>query len=374
MNRKQHTVMILEDEAIHAINLERQLRKWGYSVLKTATTAAEAIQRAKSENPHLMIIDIKLREPDGERGGLKAARKIRQSGGQMPIIFFTSYTQHIAEAARIGFFSYLNKNDSEDLLRAAVERALEHFTFMQQVAEARSATMARTLRDHFIRKLISPGVFATLQKNPESLRPKHSNVAIGFVDIRGFTRLSNSIQIEQMGIVLEVYFTYISEIILRHKGFIDKFIGDAVMWFHRGDEPKPICKAAIAVACDMQTHVKSLNAEIRRRSHADIKLHLGIGLAYGQCAIGIFGAPEYRIQYSIIGPPVNLASRMCSLAEPDEICIGDRIIEHCRLPTKAAGFQAVKGFDLKVEVRKIQRIWPRTRLPRFRDSYPLPRR
>jgi class 3 adenylate cyclase len=69
--------------------------------------------------------------------------------------------------------------------------------------------------------------------------------------------------------------------------------------------------------------------------------------------VGIFGAPQQRIQYSIIGPPVNLASRMCSLAGKGEICVGDRIIEFCELPMKSAGFRAIKGFDYKVEVRKI---------------------
>jgi class 3 adenylate cyclase len=125
------------------------------------------------------------------------------------------------------------------------------------------------------------------------------------------------------------------------------------MWFHHGKDPERLCEAAIAVACDILSSVSALNEEVRKKSHTVIKLNLGIGLANGQCALGIFGAPEHRIQYSIIGPPVNLASRMCSLAGKNQITIGGRIIDHCKLPMTPPGFKKVKGFEHPVEVRKI---------------------
>jgi class 3 adenylate cyclase len=350
MRNKQHTILIVENEADQARGLAKKLEGWGYSVLKTAATAREAIELAQHHNPHLVLMDIRLA---GSRNGISAARAIRRNGGYMPIVFLTAYDNYLPEASKVGFFSFLDKNHSDLILRQTVMNAIEHFSYTEQLAEVRSARTARMLEDKYIRKLISPEVFESLKKRPHLLKPQHSNVAVGFVDIRGYTKLSNTIQIEQMNTVLEHYFTSVCCAVAAHKGFVDKFIGDAVLWFHHGDDPKPICHAAIAVACDILAGMKDLNKLIKEKSHAAIELNLGIGLAYGQCAVGIFGAPEHRIQYSIIGPPVNLASRMCSFAQKNEICIGGRIIENCKLPMKRVGFKEVKGFEHDVDVRKI---------------------
>lgn len=350
MKRGGQKILIVENDAVQALDLEGKLKKWGYSVLETAATAAEAVECAKTHAPHLVVMDIMLSE---SKDGLYAARAIRNNGGHMPIIFLTAFDKFATPASKIGFFSFLNKDVGDDILRQTVKVAIEHFNYMQEVADARSVGEARVLEEEYIRKLISAKVFAILRKRPTSLQPKHANVAVGFVDIRGFTKLSNTIQIEQMNKVLELYFTSVCRAVTEHNGFVDKFIGDAVMWFHHGKEPEYICEAIIAVACDILYGLKSLNGQIKEKCHTAIKLNLGIGLAYGQCAVGIFGAPEHRIQYSVIGPPVNMAARMCSLAGENEICIGDRIIDHCKLTMNRVGFKAVKGFEYRVEVRKV---------------------
>jgi adenylate cyclase len=344
------TILIVEDEAEQAVLLECKLRKWGYSVLETAATSSEAIQTAQSHAPHLILMDIKLSRG---KNGLYAARAIRRNGGHMPIVFLTAYNHYVAKASRIGFFSFLHKHVNDVILRETVRVAVDHYAYMEQLAEARSARTSRILEEKYIRKLISPEVFAVLRKNPNSLEPKHSNVAVGFVDIRGYTKLSNTIQIEQMNAILELYFNSVCNAITKHHGFVDKFIGDAVMWFHYGKDPKPICEAAMRVAREILTGVKSLNKQIKVKTHAVIELSLGIGLAYGQCSVGIFGAPAHRIQYSIIGPPVNLASRICSLAQKNEIRIGGRIIDYCKLPMSSSHFMNVKGFEHDVEIRKV---------------------
>lgn len=351
MRQTKYRVLIAEDEPMLAKRLEGKLKRWGYSVLKTAATAAEAIQSAQRHAPHLIIMDIKFTRG---KDGIYAARTIRQNSGNMPIMFWTAYEdKYAARASKVGFFSFMGKEVADDVLRQTVKVAIKHFAYMQEVADAHSARTARMLEEKYIRKLISAKVFAILRKNPNTLQPRHSNVAVGFVDIRGYTKLSNTIQIEQMNKILELYFTSVCRAVTEHGGFVDKFIGDAVMWFHHDADPKRIAQAAIAVACKILGEAKSLNQQIKETSHVAIELSLGIGLAYGQCAVGMFGAPQHRIQYSIIGPPVNMASRMCSLAGNNEIYIGGRIIDYCKLPMKRVGFRGVKGFEHKVEVRKI---------------------
>jgi DNA-binding response OmpR family regulator len=87
--------------------------------------------------------------------------------------------------------------------------------------------------------------------------------------------------------------------------------------------------------------------------YREVPINIGIGVTCGIAAVGIFGAPGYRIQYSILGSPVNLASRLCSVAKKGEIIIGDSIIEHCRYDVDDRRFCKSKGFDHKIEVGKL---------------------
>ncbi|PKP27227.1 MAG: hypothetical protein CVU06_02910 [Bacteroidetes bacterium HGW-Bacteroidetes-22] len=212
---------------------------------------------------------------------------------------------------------------------------------------------SRVLEEKYIKRLISPEVFAELEANPESLNPVIKGIAIGFIDMRGFTQLSNRLQISQISDLLTIFYEYTVSIIKEESGFIDKFIGDEVMWFHQNDTIEENCKQCIKVAGILMGNLKQLNESIKRKLHLKIELKVGIGISCGNAAVGLFGSPTYRIQYSVIGAPVNLASRLCSEAGENEVLIGGEAIEYCEYKTIKRGFRLIKGFDHEVELRSV---------------------
>jgi adenylate cyclase len=210
------------------------------------------------------------------------------------------------------------------------------------------------LEENYIKKLISPEVFALLEKSPETLAPKYQAVAVGFADVRDFTRLSNRLETFQVSNVLQLFFKHAALLVRQGGGFLDKFIGDSVMWFHQAGSIKASCAECLETAAKIISNMDALNEVIQRRLHLKLRIEIGMGMACGNAAVGIFGAPEIRIHYGVLGPPVNLAARLCSEAPAGTLLIGGEAIEHCAYETTPVAFQAIKGFDHEVEVRKVQ--------------------
>jgi adenylate cyclase len=188
----------------------------------------------------------------------------------------------------------------------------------------------------------------------QDLSPREEEIAVAFLDIRDFTRISNNIgNIWKMNKTLELLFQHTCKCITQNNGFIDKFIGDSVMWFHQEGSIESSSRKCIDTAIDILKGMDVLNEKIWEEIYMEVPIKVGIGIACGKVAVGIFGAPDYRIQYSLIGPTVNLASRLCSKADKDEIIIGDTIIGYCPYETQKKGLWDIKGFEYKIEIRKV---------------------
>lgn len=140
------------------------------------------------------------------------------------------------------------------------------------------------------------------------------DVTLLFADIRGFSRLSEGMDAETLIRFVNRLFTPLSEIILEHRGTIDKFMGDAVMAFWNApvadrEHAARACRAALA----MQAAMDRLNREEAARKAAAGESHqpirIGIGLNTGACCVGNVGSPQ-RFDYSVLGDAVNVASRI----------------------------------------------------------------
>lgn len=154
-----------------------------------------------------------------------------------------------------------------------------------------------------------------IAKDPAKLRlgGEMRDVTILFADVRGFSRLSEGMDAEHLIRFVNRLFTPLSEVILAHRGTIDKFMGDAVMAFWNAPvldtaHAANACRAAIA----MQHAVAELNRAAAAEAAADGRPHkpirLGIGLNTGACCVGNVGSPQ-RFDYSVLGDAVNVAAR-----------------------------------------------------------------
>lgn len=157
---------------------------------------------------------------------------------------------------------------------------------------------------------VPPGVIRELMKDPDRLKlgGEERQLTIMFTDIRGFTALSEKLSALELTHFLNAYTDEMTDIIFRHWGTLDKFEGDAIMAFWGAPyEQEDHTLRACAAALDMQRRVDELRQQWRAEGKPDI--NIGVGLNSGQVVVGNMGSRK-RFNYTVLGDPVNLASRL----------------------------------------------------------------
>ncbi len=173
-----------------------------------------------------------------------------------------------------------------------------------------------------------------------------------FSDIRGFTTISDGAAPEQVVSMLNEYFDAMVEVVFEHGGTLDKFLGDGLMavWgtpIVSEDDAVRAVKAAQAMRTALADIVNSA-----RMSRDEEPLKVGFGIATGHVVAGAMGARR-RLDFTVIGDTVNLASRLCGQARPGQILVDettDRIIKAAGMQTAALEARLVKGFARPVPV------------------------
>ena len=133
-------------------------------------------------------------------------------------------------------------------------------------------------------------------------------MTVMFSDIRGFTSFSETLEPDQLVHLLNRYLTRMSDVIFKHQGTIDKYMGDAIMAFWGAPRSQPDhARLACSTALEMVQELERLNSEFRREGIPP--LHMGVGLNTGLMAVGNMGS-ERRFDYTVMGDSVNLGSRL----------------------------------------------------------------
>lgn len=146
-----------------------------------------------------------------------------------------------------------------------------------------------------------------------ALRGESRELSVLFADIRNFTMISENMQANELVDMLNTFFTPMTEIIFKHRGTIDKYVGDLIMAFWGAPlKDKYHAQHAITSALDMQKKVNHMRDMIKQRNWAEI--NIGIGINSGVMNVGDMGS-RYRRNYTVLGDAVNLASRVESLTK-----------------------------------------------------------
>jgi class 3 adenylate cyclase len=175
-----------------------------------------------------------------------------------------------------------------------------------------------------ISKYLSPQIYESIftGKREVKVASHRRKLSIFFSDIAGFTETAELLESEDLTNILNHYLTEMSEIALQHGATIDKYVGDAIVIFLGDPESRGIKEDALAcvnMAIAMRQRMKELQGVWRDAGIAK-PLQCRIGINTGFCTVGNFGS-EDRMDYTIIGSGVNLASRLESAASPGEILI-----------------------------------------------------
>jgi len=179
-----------------------------------------------------------------------------------------------------------------------------------------TSSQKKQLQKAFAKK-VSPQVMNDIISHSDEglLTPKEKEISIFFSDIRSFTNISEKIgNPSKLITMLNQYMTPMVDIIIKHHGTVDKFIGDAVMaYWNAPVDVKEHQDKAVMSALEQLGRLHDLNASISKVY--DVRIDIGIGIHSGNATIGEMGS-EGRSDYTIIGDNVNLASRLEGLCKP----------------------------------------------------------
>ncbi len=152
---------------------------------------------------------------------------------------------------------------------------------------------------------------------------KRKKLTIFFSDIQGFTELSETLIPDDLAFLLNDYLSHMTEIAKKYEATVDKFMGDAILIFFgdpHSDGVEQDAKNCLEMAISMRQQMKLLRERWIKMGYPP--LHIRMGISTGYCHVGNYGA-NHRMAYTIVGRDANLAARLQSAAEVDEILISE---------------------------------------------------
>ncbi|MDJ0868752.1 MAG: adenylate/guanylate cyclase domain-containing protein [Myxococcota bacterium] len=236
--------------------------------------------------------------------------------------------------------------------RACLEGVMLDITTRKQ-AERTLEELPRKLS-----RYLSPQVYRTIFEGERDVRVGSSRrkLTVFFSDIVGFTATSDELDPEDLSIIVNTYLTRMANIANDHGGTLDKFIGDGILVFFGDPETRGIqedARACVRMALAMQEAVAELNQAILRQG-VDRPIRIRIGISTGFCTVGNFGS-DNRMDYTVLGRNVNLASRLESAAPPGAILIAREtwLLVRDAFACEALEPIVVKGFEKPVGVFRV---------------------
>jgi adenylate cyclase len=158
--------------------------------------------------------------------------------------------------------------------------------------------------------------------------------------------------------LLNEYFECLVEIVFRRHGVLDKFIGDALMasWGTlEGEDTQTAAIEAVTAAIEFRDAIRRLNAE--REERGSLPIRMGVGVNTGSLVAGYMGAKR-RLEFTVIGDTVNTASRVCGIAEGDQVLMSEATKRYVadRIEARYLGMRQVKGREQNVGVYEATRV------------------
>ncbi len=222
-------------------------------------------------------------------------------------------------------------------------------------AQSHEELSRRVLEKQALERFLSSSIVDKILSNPDQvhLGGENQTATILFADIRGFTRMSEKMQPQEVVELLNEYFTLMTDLIFENGGTLDKYLGDGIMAVFGAPLAKPDdAVRAAKTAVEMQQALARLNTSWEARGRPSWKM--GVGVNTGPVTAGNIGSSK-RMDYTVIGDSVNLSSRLCANAKEGQILISESTFQLLdgSFPARRLNPIRVKGKESQIEVYEI---------------------
>ncbi|MFO0600226.1 MAG: adenylate/guanylate cyclase domain-containing protein [Myxococcaceae bacterium] len=296
-------LVVIDDSELACALVQEGLVSQGYEVT-CFNDPFLALEQVDVLKPDLVLTDLDM---PGLDGGEVCRRLKHGPTSSVPVIILTANDadEQRVKGLREGADDYVNKGASMEELAARVETVLRRTRETERVRRL----FARYTSDAVVEEILRTGDVV--------LTGERREVTVLFADLRNFTSFAEERPPEEVMRVLNEVLGRLADAVLEWGGTLDKFLGDGLMavWgapVSHEDDTLSAVNAALAMRSAMR-HLRDV---------AGMPLELGIGLNTGPVLAGSLGSTR-RTEYTCIGDTVNVASRLCALAAPGEILVGE---------------------------------------------------
>ncbi len=342
-------ILIVDDEPFNVDYLEQTLEDLGYQTV-SATNGQEALQKVAAKVPDLILLDVMMPTMDG----FTACRILKENEETrlIPIVIMTALdaVEDRVKGIEAGADDFLTKpvNEQELLARIRTTLKLKH-TVDRKIGELRQ------IKDHFA-KFVPEAVKRLVVADPETpgLTEKHErDISVLFVDISGYTRLSEQLPLKVLDTLVERYFSAFLDRIHDAGGDINMTAGDGFMTIFPDMDRQIHAIKAVEAALDLLTVTEMLNQE---NSAQPLAIHMGLNSGVALVGSTRFeGLRGARWSFTANGPVTNLAARLADIAEAGQVLVGPETVQRLgnRYHVERLGRKHLKNIAEAVDVHRI---------------------
>ncbi|HKQ24251.1 MAG TPA: adenylate/guanylate cyclase domain-containing protein [Burkholderiales bacterium] len=323
-------VLLVDHSADDRLLMSLYLRRSGVEIL-TASNGEEALQITAAKLPDLVVLDLMMQG----MSGFEVCKRIKSNPATAltPVVFLTAADNREdrikgLQAGADDFFSKQVQRD-EFLVRVksllATHQARKQEVVARQAIETDAPQSPQSFERSVPRRLMDR-ILATPEVNGDAPGGYQSrfNAVILFADLRGFTRMAEQLVPTEVVLLLNQYFSLLTEVTYRYEGVIFNMAGDSLLvGFGVPFEQADAAERAIKCGNDMLTEFETLSSKWKEKY--GLETGLGIGVNKGEVVAGNVGSLAY-MNFTIIGDAVNIASRLMQRARAGELLLSERVM------------------------------------------------
>ena len=356
-------VLIVDDDPLNLDLLGQELTEQHY-IIERANDGQECLEKVESFLPDVILLDYMM----PRMNGIEVVKRLKQDERfkGIPVVLLTAKgsQRDKVEGLDAGADDYVAKPfDALELL--ARVRSMIRIKQMHDALEEWNQTLESKVREQVeeiqrmsrFKRYLPPQVAETiLRSDEEALFKGHRReVTAVFLDLRGFTAFSDSVEPEEVLELLRTYHSEMGRLIFKFEGTLERFTGDGIMVFFNDPIPFPDhTKKAVCMTLEMRDSMKELRAKWLKEGH---DLDLGVGVASGYATLGNIGF-EGRMDYGALGNVINLTSRLCDAAGGGQILTNQKTLSRIEdfVEVEPLDDLDLKGFVRPVPIFNILRL------------------